>query len=119
MVEGSPNINFSKGVCEGCVLGKHPREKFDTDKIHKASSPLNLIHTDLTGTFPHPYITKAMYVFTFIDDFSWYTWVYLLRAKYEVFVHFEDFKALVETQLERKIKALRTENGEEYVNTTL
>ena len=97
MVEGLPNISFSKGVCEGCVLGKHPREKFDTGKAHGASSPLDLIHSDLMGPFPHPSIKKSRYLLTFIDDFSRYTWVYLLRAKSEVFVHFEDFKALVET----------------------
>ena len=51
--------------------------------------------------------------------FSRYTWVYLLRAKFEVFAYFEDFKALVETQSERKIKSLRTDNGGEYVNTAL
>ena len=85
MVEGLPNINFSKGVCEGCFLGKHPREKFDTGKTHRASSPLDLIHSDLMGPFPHPSINKARYVLTFIDDFSRYTWVYLLRNKYEVF----------------------------------
>ena len=118
-MEGSPNINLSKGVCEGCVLGKHPREKFDIGKTHTSSSPLDLIHSDLIGPFPHPSIKKERYVLTFIDDFSWYTWVYLLRAKSEVFVHFEDFKAIVETQSKRKIKALRIDNGGEYVNTTL
>jgi hypothetical protein len=29
LVDGLPDIHFSKGVCEGCVLGKHPQEKFD------------------------------------------------------------------------------------------
>jgi hypothetical protein len=32
MVEGLPDIHFSKGICEGCVLGKHPQEKFDKGK---------------------------------------------------------------------------------------
>jgi hypothetical protein len=32
LVDGLPNIHFSKGVCEGCVLGKHPQEKFDKGK---------------------------------------------------------------------------------------
>jgi len=98
MVEGLPNISFSKGVCEGCVLSKYLREKFDTRKTHRASSPLDLIHGDLMGPFTHPFINKASYVLTFIDDFSRYTWVYLLRDRSKVFAHFEDFKALVETQ---------------------
>jgi hypothetical protein len=32
LVDGLPNIHFSKGVCEGCVLIKHPQEKFDKGK---------------------------------------------------------------------------------------
>ena len=32
MVDGLPDIQFSKGICEGCVLGKHPQEKFDKGK---------------------------------------------------------------------------------------
>jgi len=71
------------------------------------------------GPFPHPSINKARYVLTFIDDLSWYTWVYLLREKIEDFAHFEDFKALVETQKERKIKALCTKSEGEYVKIAL
>ena len=32
MVVGLPHISSSKGVCEGCVLGKHHREVFDKGK---------------------------------------------------------------------------------------
>jgi hypothetical protein len=35
MVDGLPNIHFSKGICEGCVLGKHPQEKFDKEKTQR------------------------------------------------------------------------------------
>jgi hypothetical protein len=40
------DIHFSKGIFEGCVLGKHPQEKFDKGKTQKASFPLDLIHSD-------------------------------------------------------------------------
>jgi hypothetical protein len=29
LVDGLPDIHLSKGIHEGCVLGKHPQEKFD------------------------------------------------------------------------------------------
>jgi hypothetical protein len=29
MLDGLPNIHFFKGICEGCVIGKHPQKKFD------------------------------------------------------------------------------------------
>jgi hypothetical protein len=32
LVYGLPDNHFSKGVCEGCVLRKHPQEKFDKGK---------------------------------------------------------------------------------------
>jgi hypothetical protein len=32
LVDVLPDIHFSKGVCEGCVLGKHPQDKFDKGK---------------------------------------------------------------------------------------
>jgi hypothetical protein len=54
LVDGLPDIHFSKGVCDGCVLGKHPQEKFDKGKSQRASTPLDLIHSDLMGPFPHP-----------------------------------------------------------------
>jgi hypothetical protein len=32
LFDGLLDIHFSKGVCEVCVLGKHPLEKFDKGK---------------------------------------------------------------------------------------
>ena len=96
MVTGFANIHFSKGVCQGCVIGKHPQEKFEKGKAKRASSPLELIHSDLMGPFPHLSMNRVRYVLTFLDDFSRYTWVYFLRKKSEVFEHLKDFKALVE-----------------------
>jgi hypothetical protein len=116
MVKGLADIQFFEGVCEGCILGKHPEEKFEKGKERRASSSLELVHNDLMGPFPHPSISKARYVLTFIDDYSHYTWVYFLRQKSEVFEHLKDFKALVETQTRKKIKILHTENGGEYIN---
>ena len=37
-----------------------------------------------------------------------------LRKKYEVLDKFKEFKALVENQIEKKIKVLRTNNGGEF-----
>jgi hypothetical protein len=71
------------------------------------------------GPFPHPSIRKVRFVLIFVDDFSRFTWIYFLRKKYEVFQHLKDFKALVETQSEKKIKVLRIENGGEYVNNEI
>jgi hypothetical protein len=116
LVDVLPDIHFSKGICEGCVLGKHPQEKFDKGKTRRTSSPLDMIHSDLMGPFPHPSVNKVRYMLIFFYDFSCFTSIYFLKQKSKVFQHLKDFKALVETQLGKKIKFLRTNNGGEYVN---
>jgi hypothetical protein len=116
MVDGLPDIHFSKQICDACVLGKHPQEKFDKGKTQKASFPLDMIHSDLMAHFLHPSINKKRYMLIFVDDFSRFTWIFFLRQKSKVFQHLKDFKALVETQSRKKIKVLRKNNGGEYVN---
>jgi hypothetical protein len=76
MVIELPNIHFFEGVCEGCVLGKHPQEKLEKGKAHRASSPLDPIHSDLMGPFPLSSIDKVRYMLTFLDDYSCYSWVF-------------------------------------------
>jgi len=70
MITGFPNLHFSKGVCQGCIPGKHPQEKFEKGKAWRASSPLDIIHRYFVGLFLHLSINKERYMFTFNDDFS-------------------------------------------------
>jgi len=54
------------------------------------------------------------YFVTFINDFSQYTKVYLIRHKDEVFNMFLSYKVEVENLLNRKIKRIRSDKGGEY-----
>jgi hypothetical protein len=65
------------------------------------------------GSVPVPSLGKSLYCVSFIDYFSRNTWIYFFRKKSEVFDKFKDFKALVENQIDKKIKVFRTENGVE------
>ncbi|KAG8487132.1 hypothetical protein CXB51_020669 [Gossypium anomalum] len=51
-----------------------------------------------------------------LDDLTRFCWVYFLKQKSEVFEAFSKFKALAENQSGCKIKALRTDNGTEYLS---
>ena len=53
----------------------------------------------------------------YLDDFTHYTWVYVLKKKSDVFKSFIEWKALVENCSSRKLKTLRTDNGGEYVSS--
>ena len=54
------------------------------------------------------------YFFTFIDDYSRYAFVYLLKSKDETFEKCMDFKVLAERQMGRNLKRLQSDRGGEY-----
>ena len=64
-------------------------------------------------------VSGMKYFVMFIDCHSRMTWVYLLKHKNVVFQCFKVFYALVQTQFNVKIQALRSDNGTEYVNKAI
>ena len=44
------------------------------------------------------------YFITFIDDYSRFTYVFLIKTKDEAFEKFKEFKTMVENQKEKKLK---------------
>jgi hypothetical protein len=65
------------------------------------------------GPVSVPSLGKYLYYVSFIYDFSRNTWIYFLGKKSEVFDKFKEFKALVDNQTKKRIKVLRTDNGED------
>jgi hypothetical protein len=62
---------------------------------------------------------KSKYMATFLDDYSGYSAVVLLKYKSDVYQAIVDTFALFETQLAQKIKSVRTDNGGEYTSNKL
>ncbi|KAL0394967.1 UNVERIFIED_CONTAM: hypothetical protein Slati_4462900 [Sesamum latifolium] len=56
------------------------------------------------------------YFITFTDDHSRYGYIYLMRYKSEAFGRFKEYRFEVENQTNRKIKALRSDRGDEYLS---
>jgi hypothetical protein len=59
-----------------------------------SSAPLDLVFSDVWGPTIDSFGGKKYYII-FIDDFSKFTWIYLLRRKSEVFHYFHEFHQLV------------------------
>ena len=57
------------------------------------------------------------YFMTFIDDYTRFCYVYLLKLKDEALHYFKTYKAKVENQLEKKIKRLTSGHGGEYFSS--
>jgi IS30 family transposase len=60
------------------------------------------------------FIGRNKFCVSFIDDFSKFTWIYLLKHKSEVFQRFKKFQNLVERLFDQKILAVQTDWGGEY-----
>uniref|UniRef100_A0AAV1T9V0 Polyprotein n=1 Tax=Peronospora matthiolae TaxID=2874970 RepID=A0AAV1T9V0_9STRA len=106
------------GVCDGFSRGKMTNSPFrhTSGSTVKTSQPLKIVHTDLMGPMNPKSKGGALYVLTFIDDYSRFVYVYLLAAKSQAFEHFQDFRVMVETQTDRKIKCIRSDNGGEFTS---
>lgn len=74
--------------------------------LEPSKTPLDLIYLDVWGPAPTSVGHYTFYL-SFIDDYSKYTWVYLLKHKSEVFEVFHNFQSLVERKFNKK-KSLYT-----------
>ena len=78
---------------------------------------LQIIHLNICELNGNLTRGENRYFATFIDDYSRYTYVYLIKHKDEVFDKFKLYKSIVENQKEKKIKILRSDRGGEYFPT--
>nr|GEX85783.1 retrotransposon protein, putative, Ty1-copia subclass [Tanacetum cinerariifolium] len=90
LFESINDESFDK--CESCISGKMTKKHFNNN-IERATDLHGLIHTDLCEKLRHVSRKGASYFLTFTDDFS-----------------------QVELQLGKKIKALRSNKGGEYLS---
>ncbi|KAJ9554596.1 hypothetical protein OSB04_018641 [Centaurea solstitialis] len=105
----------SNDGCESCLLGKMTKSPF-TGSLQRGEGLLDLIHTDVCGPFRSTTKDGNRYYVTFIDDYSRYGYVYLIKHKSDTFEKFKEFKHEVENQLGRKIKILHSDRGGEYLS---
>jgi hypothetical protein len=119
VLRNMPNITKpSNIICKQCQHGKLLRKSFKP-KEYTTSKPLELVHTDLCG----PTRTKIMqgdnYFMLLIDDYTRMTWFAFLKKKSEAFENFKAFKALVENDIDLKIKCLRLDNGGDFTSNEI
>ena len=82
--------------------------------VNKSSGVLELVHIDICGPFPMASWNGQQYFITFIDDYSHYGYLYLIHEKSQSLDVFKSYKAKIENQLGKKIKAIKSNHGGEY-----
>lgn len=99
-----------------CLSGKQARQPFGSGEGQRSSRILELVHSDVSGPYtPGTYDRKRFFV-TFIDDFSHFTVVYLLKSKDEVLECFQEYNAKFTAHFGVKIARIRCDNGGEYTS---
>ena len=108
-----PNVrldDFEK--CESCSQAKITKTPHES--IERKSEPLDLIHSDICEFDGALTRNGKRYFITFIDDYSNYTYVYLMRHKSEALDIFKVFTIEIENQFGKKIKKFRSDRGTKY-----
>ena len=95
--------------------GKFVKTTFHEKENH-ASVILERIHTDMCGPFSVASTAKQRYYVISFDDFSRRCWIFFMQKKSETFSKFCEFKALVDKESGKQVKALWSDNGGEYIS---
>ena len=125
MVDGIDLVSTSSSdhalSCDSCHAGKSHRSNMPRAGTNRAVHCLQLVHTDVCGPLRVDAIDGMLYMLTFIDDCSRYVFMYLTVTKSgrEILQCFQDYHALAERASGRKLIAIRSDNGGEYINCAL
>ena len=103
-------------VCVSCVAAKQTRTPNSSPATRISTIPLQLVHSDVAGPMRTSSLGGARYFVLFIDDYSRFTAVFTIRQKSEVTEKFLEYKSWAENLHDRRIKALRSDNGGEYTS---
>ena len=114
---GEQNMNKSvkSDLVKNTAVSKQEMIFFEPCVIRSANI-LDLIHSDVSGPLKPQSLGGKGYFVTFADDCSRFVCVRFIRDKSEVFRKFRDLVKVLEKGTGRKIKALRSDRGGEYLS---
>ncbi|CAL2240562.1 unnamed protein product [Prunus armeniaca] len=111
-----PASDLISVVCDGCMQGKQHRDSFPLESNWRATSLLELVHTDICGPMKTESLSGNKYFLLFTDDCTRMSWVYFIRNKSSALECFRKFKAMTKLQSGYKIKGLRSDRGGEFLS---
>lgn len=110
--------SMTKSVCDACHRAKLTRSPFPLSESN-ANECFDLVHCDIYGPYSKPSSCGAYYFLTIVDDCSRAVWAYLMREKSEMGKLLMNFFQLVRTQFGKCVKKLRSDNGLEFISTSM
>ena len=80
----------------------------------KTTHPFQVGHSNIWGPLHTLSIYDYQYYIHFVDDFTQYTWIYPIKAKFEAHTIFVRFNTFIERQFNQQIKCFQIDWGCEY-----
>jgi len=106
-----PNLDFMDlNICLDCIKGK--QTKHTKKRATRSTQLLEIVHTNIFG--PFDVFGNERYFITFIDGYSHSSYVYLLHEKSLAVDALEIYLNEVERQLDRKVRVVRSNRGDEH-----
>ena len=97
MINGRPvnTMEVFNRNCKGCAVGKQHRQTFPNKSENNTSQSLELIHSHICGPMNADSVGVSKFFVTYIDDYSRFITVYMIKQKSEAFEQFKEFINLV------------------------
>ncbi|XP_059315208.1 retrovirus-related Pol polyprotein from transposon RE1 isoform X2 [Lycium ferocissimum] len=102
--------------CTVCPLAKQTKLAFPLSS-HVSHAAFELIHCDIWGPYRVPTHSNKRYFVTIVDDYSRYTWIFLITCKSDTVVVLRQFFTQVKNIFSTSVKTLRTDNGGEFIGS--
>ena len=100
-------------TCEYYLARKLTRKPFRIRT--RAETTLQLINSDIYGSMNVKARHAALYFITFIDNFTYYGHTFFISHESKALDCFKRYVNLVENQLDKRVKSLKTNRGREYL----
>ena len=114
-LKGEPVVALDPNTaltCEPCMQSKSMVARMGQGSGERATGPLDLIHIDLIIDSSH--VTEYTCILVLVDDHSKYVHVQPLQRKGHAFVQLKRIISFLETQTDRTVKAIRSDQGTEW-----
>ncbi len=96
--------------CVSFQLEKQPVQPFHNSES-MSTDIFDLIHHDVWGLSPINIIGGSRYFVVFVDDYSCYSWVFLMSSHDELLNIYRNFANMVKTHFSKTIKFFQSDNA--------
>ena len=110
-VRGFPNLKIEEGIIYGDFQIGNQKKTSHKKLQHLATlKVLELLYMDLMGPMQVESLGGNRYIFVCVNDFSRYTWVNLIREKYDTFDVFKELCLRMQKEKGSEIVNIRSDH---------